>query len=296
VVLVAAGLAIAPAGAQASTSGLVISQVYGGGGYNGGAPYNRDFIELYNGGASAVTLTGWSVQYQIAGGASWLKDDLAGSVGPGHYYLVGEEQGMFGAHPLPTPDVSRATNLGTTNGKVALVDTTSYLSVGCPAATDPTVIDRVGYGTTPAPCHEGSGNAPAPSGITQGVSRTPSACTDTNDNSADFSAAFPNPRNSASPTLSCPSTTTLQITKTSSTLKASGGVRPNRPGESLTASLLRKKQGRFRTLVTKHPTLNALSQYAVSFARPSPGTCKVTVKYPGDAAAKPSTASKTVAC
>jgi uncharacterized protein len=33
--------------AQALSNGVVISQVYGGGG-NAGAPYNSDFIELFN--------------------------------------------------------------------------------------------------------------------------------------------------------------------------------------------------------------------------------------------------------
>ena len=36
---------------------LVISQVYGGGG-NGGAPYTHDFIELFNRGTTAVSLSG----------------------------------------------------------------------------------------------------------------------------------------------------------------------------------------------------------------------------------------------
>jgi len=292
--LVAIVLALAPSDAGASSSGLVISQVYGGGGFPG-ARYNSDFIELYNSGESAVTLTGWSVQYQIAGGATWLKDDLVGSVGPGHYYLVGEGGGVQG-HPLPAPDVSRMTDLGETRGKVALVDTTTLLSVGCPSATDPTVIDRVGYGTTSAPCREGSANAPAPSGSTQGIVRTPSACTDTDDNSADFTAAVANARNSASPTLSCPSTTTLQVARKPSKLKASGGIDPNRQGESLTVELLRKRQGHFQKLATRHPTLDVLSKYSIGFARPNAGTCKLTAEYPGDADALPSSASKTFRC
>ncbi len=45
-------------------SNVVISQVYGGGG-NSGATYTHDFIELFNRGASSVSLTGWSVQYRL---------------------------------------------------------------------------------------------------------------------------------------------------------------------------------------------------------------------------------------
>ena len=55
---------------RAVSSGVVISQVYGGGG-NASAPYQNDFIELFNRGASAVSLNGWSVQYASATGTTW---------------------------------------------------------------------------------------------------------------------------------------------------------------------------------------------------------------------------------
>jgi hypothetical protein len=44
---------------------VVISQVYGGGG-NSGAPYQNDFIELFNAGSTPQSLQGWSVQYASA--------------------------------------------------------------------------------------------------------------------------------------------------------------------------------------------------------------------------------------
>ena len=50
--------------AAASPSGVVVSQVYGGGG-NSGATYTHDFVELYNAGSTDVSLAGWSVQYAI---------------------------------------------------------------------------------------------------------------------------------------------------------------------------------------------------------------------------------------
>mgnify|MGYP001132758686 CR=1 FL=1 len=46
----------------ASSPNIVISQVYGGGG-NTGATYKNDFIELFNRGAAAVDVTGWTIQY-----------------------------------------------------------------------------------------------------------------------------------------------------------------------------------------------------------------------------------------
>ena len=48
--------------AQAVSTTIVISQVYGGGG-NSGATLKNDFIELYNLGTTAVNVTGWTVQY-----------------------------------------------------------------------------------------------------------------------------------------------------------------------------------------------------------------------------------------
>ena len=57
------GLAPAiPVAAQESPpAGLVISQVYGGGG-NAGALFTHDFVELFNRGGAPVGLAGWSVQ------------------------------------------------------------------------------------------------------------------------------------------------------------------------------------------------------------------------------------------
>src|SRR3989304_934077 len=46
--------------AYAASPNIVISQVYGGGG-NAGATYTHDFSELFNRGASPVSLAGWSV-------------------------------------------------------------------------------------------------------------------------------------------------------------------------------------------------------------------------------------------
>src|SRR5438105_1025702 len=50
-----------------STS-LVISQIYGGGG-NTGAPWQNDFIEVFNLSAAPVSVNGWSVQYGAATGS-----------------------------------------------------------------------------------------------------------------------------------------------------------------------------------------------------------------------------------
>src|SRR5437763_506681 len=49
-------LLLLPSTAGASTSGIVVSQVYGGGG-NSGATFQNDFVELFNAGATAVDIS-----------------------------------------------------------------------------------------------------------------------------------------------------------------------------------------------------------------------------------------------
>ena len=44
---------------------VVISQVYGGGG-NTNATYTNDYVELFNRGATAQSLSNWSIQYTSA--------------------------------------------------------------------------------------------------------------------------------------------------------------------------------------------------------------------------------------
>lgn len=55
--------------AHASSSGLVISQVYGGGAATSGTPtFRNDYVELFNAGTAPVSLAGLSLQYASATG------------------------------------------------------------------------------------------------------------------------------------------------------------------------------------------------------------------------------------
>ncbi len=185
---------------RASSSGVVISQVYGGGG-NSGAPYQNDFIELYNAGSTSVNVTGWSVQYASAAGTSWSnRTNLTGTILPGHYFLVQEAGGTTGS-ALPAADQTGGTiNMSATAGKVALVNTTTALSGGCP--TDASIVDFVGYGS--ANCFE-TAAAPAPSNSTSIVR----AGIDTDNNSTNFVISSPpNPRNSVGDTAPSVTSTT----------------------------------------------------------------------------------------
>ncbi|MGH3859402.1 lamin tail domain-containing protein, partial [Actinokineospora sp.] len=187
-VLVAAGLVLAPGQAAAVSPDVVISEVYGGGG-NTGAPYTHDFLELYNRGASSVSVAGWSVQYAAAAGTTWLATALSGSIAPGARYLVKLGSGGSSGVALPTPNATGTTNMSATSGKVALVTSTAALGCGSNCDTAPGVRDFVGYGTT-ANDFEGT-RAPAGSN-TKSVART-NPDTDTDVNGTDFAAGVPTP-------------------------------------------------------------------------------------------------------
>src|SRR5207249_4626628 len=96
----------APKVARPQSDSLVISQVYGGGG-NSGATYRSDFVELFNPTSSAVSLSGWSVQYAPAAGNFITNTtNLTGTIQAYGYYLVKEADGanITTTVPLPQPD------------------------------------------------------------------------------------------------------------------------------------------------------------------------------------------------
>lgn len=182
--------------ATARPNALVISQVYGAGG-NFGATLRSDYIELFNGTDAAIDLSNYSVQYASSTGTSWQATKLTGTIAPGAFYLVKEAEGSDKSLPdVPTPDAVGTITMGASNGKVALRDSDILFSGTIPIGA----IDFVGFGS--ATTFEGSGPAPAPD-ITHSIFRT-NLCNDTNDNAADFSAAAPAPRNSATPAQPCP--------------------------------------------------------------------------------------------
>jgi DNA/RNA endonuclease G (NUC1)/PKD repeat protein len=189
---------------------VVISQVYGGGG-NASATFNADFVELFNAGTVAQPLAGWTVQYASATGTGnfGIANQIAaltGSIAPGQYYLVKLSGGATGAN-LPAADASATTvNMAGGAGKVALVDQATSLGCNgagaqaCTAAQLAHVIDLVGYGN--ANFFEGAGTAPTLTNSTAAL-RKDFGCTDTNNNTADFTAPVPTPRNTSSPTHPC---------------------------------------------------------------------------------------------
>ncbi len=180
---------------------LVLSQVYGGGG-NAGAPFNADFLELHNISGVAQSTSGFSVQYASAATTGTWTGVFAlpaASIPAGGYYLIRMSTiGATGA-ALPTPDAAPSAGneiaMSATNGRVALVNGITALS-GCPTAG---VIDLVGFGTSI--CFETLAT-PALSNTTAAL-RNNNGCTDTDNNSLDFTVGAPTPRNSASAPVTC---------------------------------------------------------------------------------------------
>lgn len=201
----AAGLMAAFSPAHASPAGVVISQIYGG----NGTLYNADYVELFNAGATPVTMTNWSIQYASATGTGHFAANgitpINTTLQPGQYWLIRlPASGGGGATLSPDQSGASSPNLSASNGKVALLNSAVGLacngaSTPCSAAQLAQIEDLVGYGA--ANFSEGSA-APAASSSTA-LLRAGSGCTDSGNNAADFVTAPPAPRNAASPFAVC---------------------------------------------------------------------------------------------
>jgi predicted extracellular nuclease len=239
--LLSSALVSPPPAVKASASGIVISQIYGGGG-NAGSTFKNDFIELFNADGVTVNLNGWSVQYASAAGTTWQVTALSGSLAPGQYFLVQEAQGAGGTTNLPAPNATGNIAMSATAGKVALLSSTVALTGGCP--TGGALVDFVGYGTGTggASCFEGAGAAPTLTNTTANLRRN-NGLQDTDSNTADFVTGAPNPRNTpvgttnpsgagaASPAAVAQGGTTLL------TVLVTPGANPTSTGLSVTGNL-----------------------------------------------------------
>lgn len=172
---------------------LVISQIYGGGG-NSGAPFTRDFVVIFNRGASTVNLDGYSLQYASTTGsfnAAQVTKLSNKNLPAGGYHLVGLAVGGANGSAIPTVDTDGNANLSATAGKVAIVNGIDALACGadaavCTSAKLAQIVDLVGYGST-ANLSETS-PAPGASNTTLLV-RANGGCTDTDRNALDFATS-----------------------------------------------------------------------------------------------------------
>ena len=210
---------------------IVISQIYGGGGSSANA-FKNDFVELFNRGSATTGLVGWSLQYAPAASGAWQKLDLSGSIAPGQHYLIQLSPGATGYRNLPAPDAFGSIGIDASAGKVALVNNNLPVENApnslCPSSlSQASIVDFVGYGS-PATCFRGGAEAPS-AGNASATVRKNDGCTDTRNNSADFTTSPPIPRNSASPLKPCAATSPTRAdvivrTQTSGAAVAPGAV------------------------------------------------------------------------
>ncbi|WP_235692397.1 ExeM/NucH family extracellular endonuclease [Deinococcus aquaedulcis] len=178
---------------------LRISQVYPGGGANSGTPaYKNDYVEIFNAGSQAVALSGYSLQYFSAANTTTSNTfTLSGTLNPGQYYLIKTgSNGSLGADLNGADLTTSNLSMSGTAGKIALVQGTAAVS-----STSSSIADAVAWGTA-TNTSEGV-YATAPSGA-QALFRLQNGCQDTNNNANDLTVQATAPRNSASPTVTCP--------------------------------------------------------------------------------------------
>jgi predicted extracellular nuclease/chitodextrinase len=218
-----------PASANPAGTGVVINEVYGGGG-NNGSHYRSDYVELENPTGAAVDLTGWTVQYRSAAGTTVQKTALSGTIAPHGHYLVQESTGTSGDQvALPAPDATGTIAMSATGGVVILVSSDTGVTTQGDLAGLPGVVDAVGWGSTTT-SFEGTGPAPATDNTTS-VSRTGAA--DTDQSGADFTKGAPTPESVATDSgaavlVASPGaqTATAGTAITPLTLGATGGTPP----------------------------------------------------------------------
>ena len=189
-----------------ASSGVVVSQVYAGGG-NSGASFTHDFVELFNRGSSAVDLDGWTIQYASAAGTTWQTTDPR-RLDPARAATTSSSstRPRPSARRCPTPDAIGTSNLAVSGGKVALVSARhrAHLRRLGRMLLGELARRRPRSATGRPTDYEGSGAAPGAVQHDGGV-RDGAGCTDTDVNSADFTAM---PRRRATP--STPAATCLQ--------------------------------------------------------------------------------------
>ncbi|MCI1709061.1 MAG: lamin tail domain-containing protein [Chiayiivirga sp.] len=153
--------------ASSANAQVVISQIYPAGN-NSGATFNQKYVEIFNRGASAVSLANKTLQYASPTGTGnfAVHATLSGSIGPGQYQLiVYDSPGAIGANLPVTGDFPDSTGStpGGASGKFILADSAAALacnggSTPCSPAQTALILDLVGYGT--ANYFEGAAAAP----------------------------------------------------------------------------------------------------------------------------------------
>ncbi|MET8148279.1 ExeM/NucH family extracellular endonuclease [Actinoplanes sp. NPDC049668] len=190
--VVAAAAPLTPAFANPAGTGLIINEVYVNGG-SSGASYLNKFVELYNPTSAALPLTGNTLQYRAATSTVVPSGSqvfaLSGTVAPHGHFLIqlpSNNASTNPGEPLPTPDLTTSVNPGAAGGTLYLAASTTGV-----LPTDAAVVDKLGWGTSNSP----EGAAATGNSLVLSYQRAATGA-DTDNNSADFTAATPTPRNS----------------------------------------------------------------------------------------------------
>ncbi len=175
----------------AAADHLVISEIQ----VAGATASDDEFIEIYNPTTSAVNIETWSIQYKSATGTTFYKKNFStGASVPTHgWYLVAHND-YTGA---TTPDMSHSTfSISGAGGHIFLVNNQTTLT----SATDPSIVDKIGYGTADSPEGTAVAAPPANQSVERKFGGDLGNGEDTDDNSADFILQpAPNPQNISSP-------------------------------------------------------------------------------------------------
>lgn len=185
--------------APPTLSHLVISE-FRSRGPNGG---DDEFIELYNPTGAAIDISGWSVLTSAScGAATYMLFTISNGtiLQPGQHFLAASNSGssLGGADQTFAPAIAD-------QGGIALVDTSLE------------IVDQVGMCATTL-YREGTSLPPLSGLVDQSYERLPggeTACTDSDDNSADFQLIAPaSPQNLSSPLAYCSGVITATPTTT----------------------------------------------------------------------------------
>lgn len=165
-----------------TNTGLMIYEVYGGGG-NSGALYKNDYVVLYNGTSVDIDLSNYTLQYASADGqfTNTNQNVLSGTILAGKYFVAKLGGGSTGSE-LPRVDFTGTLNLSGSNGKIALVLGTSQVSTNDLY----NVVDLVGFGSA----NKYEGNA-AVGVLSNSTSAKRSSFIDSNNNGLDFTVGTP---------------------------------------------------------------------------------------------------------
>jgi hypothetical protein len=199
--------------ASSGGQGVVISQIYGGGG-SPTATFNVDYIEIHNNTAIAQNIGGCKIMYGSSAGnlgstTSNVFTFPTNTIIPSGAYLLIASSPSTGLAPLPIPaDYSMTINMAASNGKVVFGSSSMINNVLLASQPAGSVFDFVGYGTA----NESETATATGINATNAGFRKNNGCDDTNNNLNDFEIASPNPRNSASPIQIC-STLPVQLVR-----------------------------------------------------------------------------------